>query len=129
MCPTRALLAYLQRTLSLPATAPLFALPTAGRWDAVPYAWMLQRLKTAMAAAGLDAANYAAHSFRRGGATFAYLAGLDDQMIMALGDWKSPVWREYVEVQTAQRAAASQRLAAASGLVLGLAGPPTQPPQ
>ena len=133
LCPTLALLSYLSATAALPATAPLFALPGRDpatgqlRWGPVNYNWMLQRLKAVLASANQDPQLFAAHSFRRGGATYAYMQGMSDLEIMRLGDWRSPVWHDYVEVQDAQRQAASQRLATA--LVARLdAGPHPVPP-
>ena len=102
MCPTRALLAHLRDTAAF-ADGPLFAwaAPQGAAGDlpsAVPYSALLSRLKAVLTAAGLPAENYASHSFRRGGATWAFLLGMDEHMIMTLGDWKSPVWRENAEV-------------------------------
>jgi hypothetical protein len=104
MCPTKVLIAHLMDTREV-TTGPLFAWRqpegTGHRVGPVPYQVMLARLKTAMVAAGLPAEHFASHSFRRrGGATYAFLlVGMPDHMIMILGDWKSPVWRDYAEVQ------------------------------
>ena len=102
MCPTKVLIAHLMDTREV-TTGPLFAWRqpegTGHRVGPVPYQVMLARLKTAMVAAGLPAEHFASHSFRRGGATYAFLLGMPDHMIMILGDWKSPVWRDYAEVQ------------------------------
>ncbi len=40
---------------------------------------------------GLDASEYAGHSFRRGAATTAALAGIPDHVIKMLGRWESDV--------------------------------------
>lgn len=36
------------------------------------------------------------HSFWRGGASFAYQAGVPDLVIQRQGDWLSPCYREYI---------------------------------
>ena len=41
--------------------------------------------------------NYSGHSFRRGAATSARLAGLSDQEIQLLGRWKSNSYRLYID--------------------------------
>ena len=41
--------------------------------------------------------NYTGHSFRRGAATSARLAGLSDQVIQLLGRWKSTCYRLYID--------------------------------
>ena len=46
----------------------------------------------------LDASQYAGHSFRRGGASFAHQAGLPVDMIKLLGDWKSDAVLLYLTV-------------------------------
>ena len=38
---------------------------------------------------GIDPKLYAGHSFRRGGASFAYQSGVPIELIKALGDWRS----------------------------------------
>ena len=47
------------------------------------------KLRHHLSTLGLDPKNYAGHSFRRGGASFAYLSGVPIEMIKALGDWRS----------------------------------------
>ena len=46
----------------------------------------------------LDASQYAGHSFRRGGASFAHQAGLPVDRIKLLGDWKSDAVLLYLAV-------------------------------
>lgn len=42
--------------------------------------------------------NYSGHSFRRGGACFAFANGVPANIIKAQGDWKSNCWERYVDV-------------------------------
>jgi len=44
-----------------------------------------------------DPATYAGHSFRRGGATAMFLAGVPEATIAAHGRWKSLAYREYFD--------------------------------
>ena len=53
--------------------------------------------------------HYSGHSFRRGAATSAKLAGLTDDEIMLLGRWKSDSYRLYIETHPAHILAASRR--------------------
>jgi integrase len=46
--------------------------------------------------AGIDADTVSGHSFRRGGASYAALAGVPDMLIQRQGDWKSSCFRAYI---------------------------------
>jgi integrase len=56
--------------------------------------------------------HYSGHSFRRGAATSARLAGLTDHEIQLLGRWKSDAYKRYIEVHPDQLLAISRRLQA-----------------
>ena len=53
--------------------------------------------------------HYSSHSFQRGAATAARLAGLSDSEIMILGRWKSDAYCLYVVTHTSHILAASRR--------------------
>ena len=53
------------------------------------YRSFLAKLKTCLGLLGYDTTKYAGHSFRRGGASFAFQAGVPVELIKMLGDWKS----------------------------------------
>ena len=53
------------------------------------YSKFLGKLRFILKDIGLDPSLYASHSFRRGGASFAFQAGVPIEMIKLLGDWKS----------------------------------------
>ena len=46
---------------------------------------------------GLNVEQYAGHSFRRGGATFAMRCGVPVELIKIQGDWKSNAYERYLE--------------------------------
>ena len=101
ICPTAALDAYLAHTAGRPSNEPLFGVLENNDtiWVPLDYTRLMRNLKYGMTKIGLKPADYAGHSFRRGGATHAYLAGVPEHIIRLMGDWKSDVWREYAEVQ------------------------------
>lgn len=69
------------------------------------------RLKKALAAAGVpDSDLYAAHSLRRGGASYAVKAGVSVRMVQILGRWKSDVVREYLYASPSEAWDAAARL-------------------
>jgi integrase len=103
------------RSSALPrkADAHAFAYQVKGtsRWVNLTHSAFVKRLKLVLARNGVDSANYAAHSFRRGGATFAYAAGVGDALIKALGDWRSNAYLRYIELSTALRVHAARQMA------------------
>ena len=40
--------------------------------------------------------DFSGHSFRRGGATFAFSAGIPSELIQLQGDWRSDAYKEYL---------------------------------
>lgn len=47
--------------------------------------------------AGYVASSFTGHSFRRGGATFAFQAGVSGELIKLVGDWKSDAYLRYLD--------------------------------
>jgi hypothetical protein len=54
--------------------------------------------------------HYSGHSFRRGAATSARIAGLTDHEIQLLGRWRSDAYKRYIEVHPEQLLGMSRRL-------------------
>jgi len=53
------------------------------------YNMFIAKLKHHLQLIGINATLYSGHSFRRGGASFAYQSGVPIELIKALGDWRS----------------------------------------
>ena len=99
LCPVAAILHYMHLTRDLPLSAPLCALPRPnGKCIILPYKLIVEAVRQAVAPG--DAASYATHSFRRGGATFMYNIGMNTESIRLLGDWKSNCYQRYITVDT-----------------------------
>ena len=62
------------------------------------YAKFLKFLRTCLMNIGSDPTSYAGHSFRCGGASFAFQSGIPVEMIKFLGDWKSDAVLLYLTV-------------------------------
>lgn len=58
-------------------------------------AWVVGRLKGAIAKLGYKQADFSGHSFRRGGATALAAAGIEDHIIQRLGRWRSAAYQVY----------------------------------
>jgi hypothetical protein len=57
---------------------------------------LVNAAKTMATLVGLDPGSVAGHSFRRGGASYAFQAGVPDVLIQRQGDWLSACYREYI---------------------------------
>lgn len=84
--------------LDTPAAAPCqaFAYKAGTGWLAMLHSSLVQAAKAMAARVGLDPSAVAGHSFRRGGASFAFQAGVPDVLIQRQGDWLSSCYREYI---------------------------------
>jgi hypothetical protein len=58
----------------------------------------VNKFKELVAQCGLDWTQYSGHSFRRGGATFAFRLGIGCDHIKYLGDWASDAYQRYQEM-------------------------------
>ena len=58
----------------------------------------LVKLLDIITGAGLSGKNFAAHSFRHGGVSFAFQAGIPIELITIMGDWKSNAVLLYLTV-------------------------------
>ena len=73
------------------------------------------RVALAVTSLGLDSKRYTPHSFRIGGATELYRAGVSAETICAIGRWRSDVFRDYVRLYADQLAAATRRIGVQEG--------------
>jgi len=114
LCPTAALRTYMEVTKTRPKTETLFGYYKGAQWVPLTHSVFVKRLKDLLTEVGEEPGRYAGHSFRRGGATFAYgQAGLGTITIKALGDWVSSAFLLHFEVQAKIRLEGAQAMAAA----------------
>ena len=106
LCPVTALLSYIEARGLQPG--PLFV-----RRDGRPVTrqWLVERIREAVATAGLDPTPYSGHSFRIGAATTAAAAGIEDSVIKTLGRWSSQAYVVYVQLPRSSLAGVTSRLA------------------
>ena len=58
-----------------------------------------------------DAQSFRGHSFRRGGASWAFNNGVPGELIQVVGDWKSDAYKVYLEFSMSSKLLIAQRLA------------------
>lgn len=82
-----------------------------GKHSPMTQSWFSRRLKAALGEVGLDSSKYSGHSFRSGGATFAFKMGLPAQVIKLQGDWASEAYLRYIQVEWGLKVGATKVMA------------------
>jgi hypothetical protein len=104
LCPVSAL-CRLFLAVPAPDSAHAFsyeATPT--RLSHLTHSTFVSRFKSLVARIGLDASLNSGHSFRRGGATFAFSMGVPGELIQLQGDWLSNAYLLYLVIPSAKKA-------------------------
>ena len=110
LCPVSALECHL-RYVPADTEAPLFTIHTSTGFKPVTGYHFAKFLKFCIVSLGLDPTQYSPHSFRRGGATFAFHAGASPLFIKFLGDWSSDAYMVYLVLNTTQKLNVAKTLA------------------
>ena len=103
LCPVTALRHHL-RLNSGPSTAPLFSVACSTSQQLFP---LTSRhfgvfVSKVISAIGLVPTNYSPHSFRRGGASFAFKCNVPAELIQRQGDWQSDAYLIYLQMSSAR---------------------------
>ena len=97
LCPVRAYTkssSFLGSTLPVPA----FAVREQGLTSWLTCSTFIDTFRTVIRSSGeADATSYTGHSFRRGGASWAFQAGVPGELIQICGDWASDAYKRYLE--------------------------------
>ena len=98
LCPVQAF-RHMVRLCPAASSAPAFVLPS-GRasYRCITYPMYNAFIKDAISAIGLRPSAFSSHSFRRGGATFAFQAKVPAELIKSTGDWKSSAYLLYLDL-------------------------------
>ena len=113
LCPVSAIRHYFT-LVPAPSVAPFFCLPIDQHPGFTPLTatHFTSSLKRLIVTLGLDVANYSLHSFRRGGATYAYQAGVLEHLIKLHSDWRSDAYQVYLSLPLPTRAQVADIMAA-----------------
>lgn len=103
LCPSQALLLNFKMVPAVQTPSPAFLYRNGEDTIPLTYAVFLARLKTVLSIIGFDASLYSGHSFRRGGATFAFQCGVPGELIQSQGDWKSDAYKGYLDPSPSYR--------------------------
>lgn len=96
LCPVAA---YRRLLLLVPArdSDPAFTFALKPRLQCVTEFRFVRVLRCMLDKAGFEAASFSGHSFRRGGATFAFRARVPGELIKLQGDWSSEAYLRYLD--------------------------------
>ena len=92
LCPSQAIYMALSKANSDPR-GPAFVLSDS---SVITVTQFIHKLKHLLERLGLDASAYAGHSFRRGGASWAFQKGVSVETIRQIGDWRSQSYQKYL---------------------------------
>ena len=111
LCPVSAILQFFS-LVPAPASAPFFCVPRNGSLRPLTYTDFTSSIKSLISRIGLHPTDFSPHSFRRGGATFAFQAGVPERLIQRHGDWRSDAYRRYLALPLSQRTMVADLMAA-----------------
>ena len=115
LCPVKAVETALTLNPDAAETEPMFTWKKDERASERPmtHSNFVKSFKYLVKRAGLTWKSYSGHSFRRGGATFAFNIGADADLIKYVGDWASDAYQRYEQFSVARRLELPSRMAAA----------------
>ena len=83
--------------LLVPSDSSAFVVKINKKYKQVSYSLIQNFLKYVINQVGLDPEKYSSHSFRRGGATWAFRCGVSPNLIQLQGDWQSDAYKLYLQ--------------------------------
>ena len=97
LCPVTATFHAFSATQGAPSCGPAFVLPFGNSFKPLLASKFVRRIRQLLVVCNVNPTSFSGHSFRRGGATWAYQVGIPVDMIRILGDWKSNAYTHYIK--------------------------------
>jgi integrase len=111
LCPVRAYERMLRFTSKASDSSPLFVFYNKkGKLAFLTFYSFDKELKRLLAVIGLQPILYSGHSFRRGGATWAFAQGFTSEALKLLGDWSSDAFLLYIHLSFQTRLDLAKKL-------------------
>ena len=110
LCPVAAF-RNMCRVVPASSNSPAFGTFTNNKFRPITHSVFTCTLRTLLDKAGYDSSAYSGHSFRRGGATWAFSSGVPGELIQVHGDWHSDAYLLYLSMSLESRFSVSQRMA------------------
>ena len=112
LCPVSAF-KHMVEVVPASPESPAFVIPSASGLKPIVYSVFHNILRGCISSLGLEAGQFSSHSFRRGGATFAFECGLPAECIKSQGDWRSDAYQLYIDISQNQRVMVAKTLSRA----------------
>ena len=103
LCPVKAF-TRMVKMLPAPSSAPAFFLPSHHSYKSITYRQYHLLFRYLVSKTGRDPKMFSSHSFRRGGATWAFRCNVPSDLIKTHGDWRSDAYQKYLEFDLEDRA-------------------------
>lgn len=106
LCPVQAFI-RLSSMIPVSVNSPPFSyVNSSGACVPLTYSVFVRQFRQWLSEIGVvDVARYCTHSFRRGGATYAFKCGVSPTLIKAQGDWSSDCYLNYIKLGVVDRLA------------------------
>lgn len=111
LCPVKAF-TNMCSLVPAPKRAPAFCLPYKNGVRPITYDQFQTYLRDLLSQSSLEPRRYSTHSFRRGGASWAFKAQVPSDLIQVHGDWASDAYKVYLDCDVQQRALVNSRMGA-----------------
>jgi len=109
ICPVKAYKAMVEK-IPGKSDQPAFMVRKGKKVKSLSYRKWQDTLRSWLSAIGEDPTIFSSHSFRRGGATWAFQCQVPGEMIQTMGDWKSDYYKQYLQFPFESRIQASVRM-------------------
>ena len=110
LCPVKALYNYITLAPHVAGDHPLFVTPSKTGCTPLSPSTFVSCIRKCLTESVSNTSDYAGHSFRRGGASWAFQAGLSVDTIRQLGDWRSNSYMDYIVMDTSSIFKAVQQM-------------------
>lgn len=109
LCPRKAFL-NMCRVVPAAKSGPAFLVPGESGLVTLTHTSLVTYLRQVLQKVGFNPRAFSGHSFRRGGATWAFKCGVPGELIRLHGDWKSASYLRYLEFSTETKMGVSAAL-------------------
>ena len=110
LCPVTSF-SNMKKLVPASAESPAFVLKSGEKLLPMVYHKYQKFLRLKLKQIGLPYKDYSSHSFRRGGATYAFQCAVPGELIQQHGDWASAAYLSYLDFSMKQKMLVSSRLA------------------
>ena len=111
LCPVLAFKNMIRATPALVHDPAFVRRTDKGRIKPLLYKHLQEKIKILISKTGRDPQLYSSHSFRRGGCTWAFKAGVPTDLIQHHGDWLSDCYKRYLAFDFKEKLSVSEAMA------------------